>query len=312
MRSLKAERKPSRRSAAKQARRSTTGSRIPLDRLNFGRRKGKKNPVAKMIEDLRAYFTLRRPMLLLTLGLVAFTGVFALFAGGYVNRAIRAANDGIDSMIADSGFAVSAIHIAGERHTPPQAVLAALGFAPGQTIFSADLWRARAKLLKLDWVARATVTRRYPDQVAVNIVEKEPFALWKSPDGFFVIERSGARITGQGLSLFARLPVLAGPGAAVRGAELIDAIRAHRAVAARVRVMQRVSDRRWNLILDDGVIVKLPETGWRGQLDVLEHLIVDKAILERDIGEIDLRAPDNFIFILKNGREQRTAREKAA
>ncbi len=312
MRSLKAERKPSRRSSAKRARRTTTGSRIQLDRLHFGRRRGRKNPAAKMIEDLRAYFTLRRPMLLITLGFVAFTCVFALFAGGYVSRAIRAVNNGIDSAIADTGFAVSAIRVTGEKRTPPQAIFAALGFAPGQTIFSTDLWRARQKLLKLDWVSGATVTRRYPDQISVNIVEKIPFALWKSPGGFFVIQRSGAVITNQNLSAFAHLPVLVGRGAARNGALLIDAVKARRAVAARVRGMQRISDRRWNLVLDDGVVVKLPELGWQKQLDVLEHLIVDEAILERDVAEIDLRSPDNYIFILKNGREQRAAREKAA
>ena len=42
------------------------------------------------------------------------------------------------------------------------------------------------------------------------------------------------------------------------GENLVAAIAQHRAVVARVRAMQRVSGRRWNLILDDGVVVKLP------------------------------------------------------
>jgi hypothetical protein len=37
---------------------------------------------------------------------------------------------------------------------------------------------------------------------------------------------------------------------------------------------------------------------------VLEHLIVDRGILERDISEIDLRMPDNFFFVLRNGQKQ--------
>ena len=54
--------------------------------------------------------------------------------------------------------------------------------------------------------------------------------------------------------------------------------------------------RRWNLLFDNGVIVKLPETGWRKQLAVLEHLIVDKGILERDVAEIDLRSPTHVLL----------------
>lgn len=312
MRPLKADRKPRRRSRAKETRRSTTGTRIPADRLKFGKRKRGKNFITKFMDDMREKLTLRRPMLLLTLAFVAFTGVFALFAGGYVGRAITHTNDGIAGAIADSGFAVSAIHITGENHTSATTIYQVLGFEPGQTIFSTDLWHARAKLLKLAWVASATVQRRYPDDIAVTITEKKPFALCKSAKGLYVVERSGAIITDRGLSEFARLPLLVGDGAAQGGAQLIDAIAQHRAVSARVKAMELVSNRRWNLVLDDGVVVKLPETGWRSELGALEHLIVDKAILERSIKEIDLRSPDNYIFILRNGREQHTAREKAA
>jgi hypothetical protein len=37
---------------------------------------------------------------------------------------------------------------------------------------------------------------------------------------------------------------------------------------------------------------------------VLEHLIVDKGILERDIAEIDLRAHDNYFVVLRSGQRQ--------
>ncbi len=72
---------------------------------------------------------------------------------------------------------------------------------------------------------------------------------------------------------------------------------------ARLQAIERISGRRWNLILDDGVTVKLPETGWKTQIDALEHLIVDKGILERDVEEIDLRSPDNYFFVLRGEKK---------
>jgi cell division protein FtsQ len=84
----------------------------------------------------------------------------------------------------------------------------------------------------------------------------------------------------------------------------VDAIGVHRAVLARVKAIERVSNRRWNLILDEGVIVKLPETGWQRQIDALERLIVDKGVLERDIAEIDLRNITNYFFVLKSGQKK--------
>ena len=44
--------------------------------------------------------------------------------------------------------------------------------------------------------------------------------------------------------------------------------------------MKRVYGRRWNLVLDDGVLVKLPETDWAEELNTLERLIVDNGVLE--------------------------------
>jgi cell division protein FtsQ len=147
-------------------------------------------------------------------------------------------------------------------------------------------------------------------------VEKRPFALWQMPpndhgDGAIaVVDRSGAVITTREVEKFRRLPKLVGAGAPPVAPELVDAVQAHRAVAARIAAYSRVSERRWNLILDDGVTVQLPETGWPKELDALEHLIIDAGILERDVTEIDLRAPNHFFFLLKNGEKKDVERGK--
>jgi len=246
----------------------------------------------------------RRPIWLLTGILLVGSFVAAIVAGGYVPRAFKSMGEGADSLVADAGFGISSVHLAGNVRTQPSQILAALGFEPGQSIFGADIQGARQRLLALDWVADAQVRRQYPDSITVSLVEKLPFALWQTSDGLFVVERSGRVITPAADADFPHLPFFMGDGAPQSGAELVDAIAQHRAVVARVKAMARVSNRRWNLLLDDGVVVELPETGWAKQLDELEHLIVDKAVLERDIKEIDLRSPDNLFFQLKNGDKQ--------
>jgi cell division protein FtsQ len=109
---------------------------------------------------------------------------------------------------------------------------------------------------------------------------------------------------------FARLPKLIGAGAPEAAADLVDAVMTHRAVSARVALYEYVSQRRWNLHLNDGVVVKLPETGWKKELDSLEHLIVDSGILERDVTEIDLRSPTQYFFMLRGGEKKDVPRGK--
>jgi cell division protein FtsQ len=256
------------------------------------------DPVGKLLSALHGWFNFNRPLLSICVGLVIFVFVAALLAGGYVGRGLRSFHDGVDAVTDEAGFGIQDIRVAGNSRTPAATIAAALGLERGQSIFDVDLKAARRRLMALDWIADAEVRRRYPDSIGVQVVEKVPFALWRSPEGLYVIDRAGSIITSRNLPAFAKFPKLVGPGAN-HGGEIVDAIASHRVLAARVSVMERVGDRRWNLVLDDGVMVKLPEKDWQKQLDTLEHLIIDKGVLERDISEIDLRSPTHYFFVLK-------------
>ena len=279
----------------------------------FGRRKKPpSNPISRLYARLRAFFIFRRPMLAMTLGIIALTALAGLFVSGVIGRSVHRAGAAGDAILADAGFGISKLHLAGNVRTAPVTILAALGFEPGQSIFTADLPGARARLLQLPWVAEAEIKRRYPDDIGVRIVEKQPFARWQSPKGLYVVERNGGLITDKDLGPFHNLPLLAGDGAPRTAAAFIDAVAQHRAIVARVQTYQYQSGRRWNLLLDDGVIVKLPETGLQKELDAREYLIVDKGILERDLAEFYLRAPTLYIFVTKSGEQKEKKTERGS
>jgi cell division protein FtsQ len=310
MRSVKVERSPRSSRGKAPVRKPRGGTRATELRATFSKReKEAQSAFSRLGDEIRGWFVLRRPMLILSLVLLVATMIAALFVSGIVGRTIKGVSNTADAIVAKAGFGISEVHLAGNGRTAPETILAALGFQPGESIFGADVQTARRRLMKLDWVAEADVQRRYPDAIYVRVVEKLPFALWKSPDGsIYVVERNGGLITKNDVAKFAKLPYLVGDDAPKSAAELVDAVALHRAVAARVKLYQRQSDRRWNLILDDQVIVKLPETGWQKELGTLESLIVEKSILERNLAEIDLRSPSYYFFILKNGQASKVDR----
>ena len=310
MRSLKIDRKPRADLRKATGRATPRRERAPAPR---GKRDDKESGVVMRL--LAAMFAplahaITKPMLLVTLFTLLFALVAALLASGTVGRGLNAMRGASDSVVTHSGFGISEIHLAGNARVPPATILAALGLQPGQSIFDADLSAARSRILALDWIASADVVRRYPDAIFVTVVEKRPFALWYSPKGPAVVERTGGIITSRDVEKFSRLPKLAGPGAPAAAAELVEGVMAHRALLARVALYQRQSERRWNLILNDGVVVKLPETGWQAQLDALEHLVIDTGILERNVTEIDLRSPTHYFFVLKSGEKKDVPRGK--
>jgi cell division protein FtsQ len=315
MRSLSLDRKSRNKPRTQSVRPAARGSR-ELPSVQPGSARRGKGPGLLARLGARLGLFIRRPMMALCGALIVLVLLGALFASGVIGRSVHAVDRGIDTATAGAGFGISEIHITGNRRTPYKQVLEVLGMKPGQSIFSADLWSARQRLSRLEWIASAELHRRYPDAIFVTLVEKRPFALWQPPADskgeapIYVVERNGGPITSHEIEKFRHLPKLVGAGAPQAAADLVDAVAAHRAIAARIAAYSRVSLRRWNLILDDGVVVQLPEIGWQKELDALEHLIIDGSILERDIIQIDLRSPTHYFFLLKNGEKKETERGK--
>jgi cell division protein FtsQ len=278
-------------------------TRGPAPRPN---RRGKSGSglLARTGRFLRALLNVRRPMFWITLVLGS------LFAGAVMlsNKSFTHAEQKTDSaagtLASNAGFGIAQVHLAGNQRTTPAAIMAALNLQAGQPIFGVNLRAARALLMQLPWVADAEVTRRYPDDIDVRIIERIPYARWQEASGLYVVERNGRPITRDGAETFVKLPLLIGDGAPQAAEAFVNAVRAHHAIEVRVGAFQYVGQRRWNLLLDDGVIVKLPEDGWQKQLSDLDHLVVDKGILERDVREIDLRHPSYYFFKFRNGSEQ--------
>jgi cell division protein FtsQ len=313
MRSVKIDRKATQPRGSRGGRGSARASRPQPSGKPFGKRKPlATNIVARAYRAVRSWFALHRLMFTMTAIFMAFVFIAALFIGGTVGRTIRAVNKGIAAVISDAGFGIAQVHLTGNSRTPTESIMAALNLHDGQPIFGADIHAARARVMQLPWVADAEVRRRYPDDISVRIIEKLPYALWQAPDGkVWVVERDGGLITTEGIREFRHLPTLFGAGGA-SAADIVEAVATHRAISARVRAYQRVGERRWDLILDDGVIVQLPEANWGRELAALEHLIIDKGILERDVGVIDLRSPSQYFFVLKSGQKTNEPRGNGA
>jgi cell division protein FtsQ len=299
--------KPRSRGRATASRRSAPARGAAKPGTYNRRAKGRGNLLSRFFRAIKNTLDPRRPVFAAMALLAVVGGIAFLFVAGYVDRATASVDAAAAAVTADAGLEVSTIQLTGNRYAPPGEIYAQLGFKPGDSIFAADAQDARARLRAVDWVADATVSVKYPDTVAVHVIEKVPFALWQSEQGLYAVERDGEPIAKVDPARFRALPLFFGDEP-LGAFDLVKAIHSHRAVAARVKAMQSVSGRRWNLVLDDGVVVKLPEDNWAREIGALERLIVDNGVLERDIAEIDLRSHDNYLFVLRHPAPQKASR----
>jgi len=74
-------------------------------------------------------------------------------------------------------FAVTDIEVVGGERRTPDAVSAESGISVGGNVFALDLDAARAKILADPWIAEATLARRLPGTILVQITERKPAAL---------------------------------------------------------------------------------------------------------------------------------------
>lgn len=203
----------------------------------------------------------------------------------------------VGSATAELGLRVRYVDVSGDAKTPRPAVLAALGVAEGEAILGFSVRDARARLERLTWVLSATVERQLPDRVVVQLVERAPYAVWQNEGRFVLIDRAGEPVAEQDVATFAKeLPLVVGPGAPHAVAALMDALDTQKEMRPRIVAAVRVDQRRWNLHMNNGGDVLLPEGQEVAGLARLASLQSQYAVLDRPLQIIDLRAPDRLVL----------------
>ncbi len=187
------------------------------------------------------------------------------------------------------GMAAEDITITGLTNHDPEALLAAIGVTPGNSLIGFDAAVAKRILENLDWIKTAKVMRRFPNQLDIAVREREPFAVWQRGQTYFVIDRSGAAMGGFSAAHLVKLPLVTGEGANVAAADLINQLEAHPDLLLQVKAAARVGDRRWTLYLDSGITILLPEANIDVALKTVAGLDRSQQLLSKGIKSVDLR-----------------------
>jgi len=205
----------------------------------------------------------------------------------------------LNGMAAHAGLSVRQVVIEGRANTPEPLLRAAIGLTRGDSILGVSLNDVRARVETLSWVASATVERRLPDRIVVHLVERRPFAIWQHLGKFRLIDRAG-QVVDQEFSEARDLPLVVGAGAPAAAASLLDAIGEYPALLARLVAAVRVGERRWNLRLNTGADILLPENAEATAIARLMGLQQDQALLDRPLKAVDMRLPDRLIVRPQN------------
>ncbi|ARS27446.1 cell division protein FtsQ/DivIB [Sphingomonas sp. KC8] len=193
-------------------------------------------------------------------------GLVALVLGGIVAgvmamRLPQMIGIEIGEGIGKAGFAVKKVEITGIDRMDRAPVEDAAFSAQELAMPLVDLSAIRGRLLQQGWVKDARVSRRLPDTLVIDIVERDPAAIWQHRQRLHLIDADGRvieqlRLTGTPLP---DLPILIGPNANYQVAALDRLLQASPQLKPMLDGASWIGDRRWDIRFRSGETLSLPE-----------------------------------------------------
>ncbi|MFO6463919.1 cell division protein FtsQ/DivIB [Jannaschia sp. KMU-145] len=240
---------------------------------------------------------------LIRTGIPSFGFVF-LFTW-YINdeARIRAIVDGYETAIRTvqdrPEFMVGLLRIEGASEQLQEEIQEVLPIDLPLSQFQLDIDGLRAMLVDLDPVLDAEVRVKSGGVLLLKVTEREPAVIWTHADGIEVLDATGQRVaTLTDIAEAGPLPIVAGDGADQHVPQALTLIQAAAPVTDRLVGLTRIGARRWDVVLDRGQRIALPEAAPAAALDRALAMHAAQGVLDRDVTVIDLRLPHRPVLRL--------------
>ncbi|HKY80956.1 MAG TPA: cell division protein FtsQ/DivIB [Sphingobium sp.] len=231
-------------------------------------------------------------VLAVALGIAALLGVPAM------------ARQKAADLAAGAGFEVQKVEVRGvERMDELPVYNIALGQVD-RSMLSLDLPKVREEMLHLGWVKDARISRRLPDTLVVDIVERDPVAVWQHDGQLHLIDVQGVVLQAVSANAMPDLPLVVGPSANRQTAGLNKLMENAPALKPMLAGATWVGNRRWDLRFQSGETLVLPEGEKASATALVNFARMDgvNRLLGRGIVKFDMRDPDRFILRLPQGQ----------
>jgi len=204
----------------------------------------------------------------------------------------------IGEAIGMAGFRVRNIEIVGIAQADRAAVYDAAVDQTSRAMPLVDLAAIRAKLMRFGWIADARVSRRLPDTLMIDIVERKAAAIWQYQQKLALIDRNGTVIAPVDLAAMPEnLPIVIGAGANRQATDLNLLMESAPALKPMLAGASWIGQRRWDLRFQSGETLALPEGQAAAMAALRKFTAMDgrARLLGQGFVRFDMRVPDRFV-----------------
>lgn len=218
----------------------------------------------------------------------------AALMGGSLAKIGDRVSGTMDGVAGTLGFAVADVKVVGLEEDPglERLVSRMSEVEAGDNMFRADPHAVRRRIMSTGQVTEARVYRLWPNQILIHASPAEPVALWHNGESWKVVDSFGRIVDSLEARDHAELVRIAGKEAPDGTPALMRALRRHDALRQKLSYAQRVSTRRWDLKLRNGITIQLPADSRIDRAAIeLADLDQSDGLTNRPVTRIDLRVP---------------------
>ena len=226
---------------------------------------------------------------------IVIASVWGVLSSAWFARTSENISTGFIRLTAAHGMVVNNLIIEGRINVSRDGLKTLLDVEKNQPLLTVDLNDIKQKIEQLSWVKYVTVERRYPDTLYVTLIEREPIALWQRGGKLSVVDDEAVVLTEYNIAKFKKLLVVVGENAPQNTRALLQTLEQAPSIKSRVDAAKWVGDRRWDLTLDNKIIVRLPSEQPEESLKRLATLHANDQVLDRPITSIDLRDQHHIV-----------------
>lgn len=199
-----------------------------------------------------------------------------------------------------AGFQVKKVEVVGADRIDRLKVYDIALAQKDRSMAAVDLDGVRGDLMRYGWIKDARVSRRLPDTLVVDIVERTPAAIWQHNNRLSLIDEKGVVLEPVTVATMPDLPLVIGPKANQRSQDLDHLLAEASSLKELLAGATWVGNRRWDLRFRSGETLSLPEGAAEAKAALAKFAHMDGAnrLLGRGILRFDMRDPNRFVLRL--------------
>ncbi|MBQ9440792.1 MAG: cell division protein FtsQ/DivIB [Alphaproteobacteria bacterium] len=210
-----------------------------------------------------------------------------------------------------TGARIKTIIVIGASPKVEKLIIEKLGIKPGDSIFKVSTTNLLNNLINIGWIKDVSIHKILPNIIKIQVNERLPIAIYYHNKTYTLIDKDGHFI--EDVTVNPNLPLVSGIDANLNIFKMLQILDKYSSIKKELHSVIYVRQRRWDIILNNKITIKLPSCNdslMYKSLNTLNKLLKQPNI-QNSVVSIDMRIPSNIIIQgLKPKNDQRATTKK--